>query len=318
MNALSQNSSSPPRRIPVRWLDHEWTPQDMRRSRARISPRFASAPPAGRRAADRWPSAGRHAPGSRRWQRPGPAAFTVLEMLVVVTIIGIMAAMALPHLSGMSKANSMTVATQQLVNDVNLARQLAISHRTTVYMVFNGPGPSGYPGPPQNESFAYSNLLSHEYSAYAVVSLRSVGDQPGRGFPQYLTSWKMLPSGVFLPTYMFGKAAASLGNYYTTNTLSRTVNTFGVSTFNAGYFPFPAADALYSGGSPQLPCIGFNAMGQLTTNSDLFIPLALGALINLPTGIFANENPANNSYNNPNLIHIDWLTGKAKIERNQF
>ena len=30
------------------------------------------------------------------------------------------------------------------------------------------------------------------------------------------------------------------------------------------------------------------------------------------------ETPPRNEYNNPNLIHIDWLTARAKIERNQF
>jgi hypothetical protein len=30
------------------------------------------------------------------------------------------------------------------------------------------------------------------------------------------------------------------------------------------------------------------------------------------------ETPPGNVTNNPNLIHIDWLTGRARIERNQF
>ena len=100
-------------------------------------------------------------------------------MLVVLTIIGLMAALALPHLPGMQRANSMTTGIQQMMADCALARQLAMSHRTTVYMVFDPPY-SMWSGGPGNEPNSYSNLLAHQYSAYALVSLRSVGVSRGR------------------------------------------------------------------------------------------------------------------------------------------
>ena len=119
-------------------------------------------------------------------------------MLIVVTIIAFMAALAMPHLSGMSKANSMTAATQQLNAAVSLARQYAISRRSTVYLVFDAP--SAFTGPaPQTAVSTYNSLALHQYTAYAIVSPRSVGDQPGRPNPQYLTEWKALPDGVFFP-----------------------------------------------------------------------------------------------------------------------
>jgi len=189
-------------------------------------------------------------------------------MLVVLTIIGFLAALALPHLPGMTRANSMTAAVQQLLSDCALARQLAMSHRSPVYMVFVPPY-ALWPGAPVNEQGSYTNLLTHQYSAYALVSLRSVGDQPGQANPQYLTEWKPLPDGVFIAPWMF--AGPNPGPVYSINTLSKTTNTFNINPFlNNLSFPFPAVDATDSSGatfSMPLPYIGFSPLGQLTASA---------------------------------------------------
>jgi prepilin-type N-terminal cleavage/methylation domain-containing protein len=247
-------------------------------------------------------------------------AFTVLEMLVVITIIGFMAALALPHLPGMTRANSMTAALQQMMADCALARQLAVSHRTTVYMVFV---PPNFPadGAPVNELGSYNNLLAHQYGAYALASLRSVGDQPGQANPQYLTEWKPLPDGVFIAPFKF--AGPGPVPVSAINTLSGTRNTFVILPFpNNLSFPFPAADAVGPGATPfkiPLPYIGFSPLGQLTTNNDEYIPLDRGSVFYVTNTVAAtpNEAPPGNATNNCNIIHIDWLTARAKIERNQ-
>jgi len=246
-------------------------------------------------------------------------------MLVVITIIGFLAALALPHLPGMTRANSMSVALQQFMADCGLARQLALSHRTTVYMVFAPAYSSWSGGAPTNELGSYNNLLAHQYGAYALVSLRTVGDQPGQANPQYLTEWKPLPEGVFIAPWKF--AAGPGVNVSATNTVSGTFSTFAVRPFPSDLpFPFPAVDALTPGGVPfkmVLPYIGFSPTGQLTTtnNSDEYIPMDRGRVL-YPAGggavaAVAIEAPPGNSTNNCNLIHIDWLTARAKIERNQ-
>jgi hypothetical protein len=244
-------------------------------------------------------------------------------MLVVITIIGFMAALALPHLPGMTRANTMTAAIQQLMADCALARQLAMSHRSTVYMVFVPPYSSWPVIPPANQQGSYNNLLAHQYGAYALVSLRSVGDQPGQANPQYLTEWKPLPDGVFIAPFKF--ASSGFVMVSATNTLSSAFSTFKILPFpNNLPFPFPSVDAAGSGGAVYtmlLPYIGFTPFGQLTTNNDEYIPLDRGRVL-YPAGAGAVsatpiEAPPGNSTNNCNLIHIDWLTARAKIERNQ-
>src|SRR4051794_37483369 len=69
----------------------------------------------------------------RAWAKEG---FTLIEMLVVISIIGLLVGITLPTIKGFNKPSLMTAATRQLMDDLARARQLAISHRTTVYMVF--------------------------------------------------------------------------------------------------------------------------------------------------------------------------------------
>src|SRR5437762_1411256 len=66
-------------------------------------------------------------------------AFTLLELLIVLAIIGFLSAMALPHLKGLTRSNVMGSANQQLLDDIALARQRAINGRTVVCMVFMPP-----------------------------------------------------------------------------------------------------------------------------------------------------------------------------------
>ena len=66
-------------------------------------------------------------------------AFSLIELLVVVAIIGLLSAVTLPSLKGLNKSNVLKTTHRQLVDDLTLARTMAINNRSTVYVVFLTP-----------------------------------------------------------------------------------------------------------------------------------------------------------------------------------
>src|SRR5208283_2855139 len=141
------------------------------------------------------------------------AAFTLLELLTVIAIIGILAALVAPVLTQFRKGDAVTAATNQLLGDVAHARQLAISTRSTVYMVFVPTNFWNTAAGTLNSAWwntltaaqqtAATNLCDKQLTGYNFVSLRTVGDQPGRNNPHYLGPWRTLPAGTFIGTQKF-------------------------------------------------------------------------------------------------------------------
>jgi len=278
------------------------------------------------------------------------SAFTLLELLTVIAIIGILAAMIGPNL-GNFKPNVVASATQQLLTDVARARQLAIGQHTTVFMVFVPPGfwndtafQAGLTYDPTNYNHGYA-LLEKQLTGYNFVSLRSAGDQPGQHNPRYLSSWKTLPAGTFLPPLKLSGTNSYL-TLYTNNIGGAGFGVYPVATPNlnvngfvvSGAIPFPTDSALVPpavGRYPLLPCIAFNYLGQLVdptsgalANYDEFIPIAKGSVVyphdqvthtNKPSGLpSALEVPAGNSVTNSfNLVRIDRLTGRTRVLRQE-
>ncbi len=259
------------------------------------------------------------------------SAFTLIELLVVITIMGLLAAIGLPAIRGMSKSNAMAAADRQLLDDLAYARQRAMADHTTVYMVFV---PTNITALATNIPVgpALVELYRGQFTGYAMLSLRSVGDQPGQSNPHYLTAWRYLPNGVFIPPQKFAPYDVTQPPQ-----LRGFADPTGLATIlgNTSWqsFPFPYVTNGLAAYSAYLPYIGFNYLGQLVTGTDEYIPLAHGSvfvardaqgnLISQPAD--AQENPVGNTLyspnypnNNYNQIHIDWLTGRAKAELPQI
>lgn len=247
-------------------------------------------------------------------------AFTLIELLAVITIIGIIAAVVGPTLTHFRKDDAMTAATRQMLDDVGRARQLAISQRTTVYMVFVGDNFWNNLAPANRNLPIVTNLLDKQFTGYTFVSLRTVGDQPGHNNPHYLSTWRVLPESIYIVTNKFDLPTSpplvftdvSTGNFlFSARPFERYSLPFPTETFPAAVFP----------------CIAFNYLGQLISGRDEYIPLAHGSVLyskNPNTKAFSMESPSveerppGNSTNSYNVIHIDWLTGRGRLERREI
>ncbi len=256
-------------------------------------------------------------------------AFSLVELLVVLTIIGLMATLGLPAIKGFGHTNAMSAAGRQMLDDVSLARQSAISGRSTVYMVFVPPNffqAPGFANQLNLMSFEQrkqlTNLLSGQYSAYALLARRTPGDQPGRPTVRYLTEWRHLPDGIVIATNKFV--------YYPSLQWARQANPiarpFNYNDFQG--FPFPNSKSPYF----ALPYIAFNSQGLLEhvgpnpALPDEYIPLARasvfyyrnlqGALDFGPVDV--KEVPPGNSTDTYQWIHINWLTGRARLEKREI
>lgn len=214
-------------------------------------------------------------------QRAVPAslqrAFTLIEMLMVISIIGIVAALAVPVIKNFGKADVTVSASRQLLDGVARARQLAMSQRTTVYMVFvptNFWGNATWYSAVQSAGQlpALTNLLDKQLTGYTYIAYGALGDQPGQHTWHYLDSWQSLPDGTYIPLWKFsnpnGLAQQTFSfvdpvnaNYY-----------FNINSFSYGSaFPFPSTNVeAYMPANaawPSLPYIAFNYLGQLADYS---------------------------------------------------
>lgn len=76
--------------------------------------------------------------GQRDRHRTGDCrcGFSLVEVIVVIVLVGIMAAAAVPSIASMSAARS-AAAARQLTRDLTFTRQQALARGVTTWMVFN-------------------------------------------------------------------------------------------------------------------------------------------------------------------------------------
>lgn len=253
-------------------------------------------------------------------------AFTLAEMLVVIAIIAIISTIAIPAINGLTKSNTMSTASRQMLDDVGFARQKAISGRTTVYMVFippefwDGVNSAAFAGLNTVSRKQANTLLKGQYTSYALYVERSLGDQPGRSATNYLTAWRNLPEGVVIETNKF-----NLNTNLTETITDPYDNTrkFHVRAFQRRSFTFPSTETTNIAPKQfELPYIAFNPQGGLVSLQDEFISLAPGSVFYLTNNAGAPLPPdvVQTGYREANrtnytLIRIDSVTGRAKLER---
>lgn len=276
------------------------------------------------------PAPPRGAPGGRGAPRSA-RAFTLLEMLVVVAIIGMLAAISVPAIRALTQTNTLAAGHRQLLDDLAFARQLAVSGRRVVYLVLAPPTLRAhadtirqadsrfYPPPVKDRALRQlTNLFEGQYTAYALFTRRRVGDQPGREDPAYLTDWKRLPEGLLFETNVFEDLGAQwLNAAQRTNAAQRPLP--------HAWFPFPTAD------SPELrlPYIAFNAQGRMYYEGGVEPVLAGESLPLVRGSVFypkdSQDRPdwraapdvalSQRGDTNRTEVRVDWMTGRARVHQ---
>ncbi len=239
------------------------------------------------------------------------SGITLIELLVVLAIIGLLAALSLPAMKGIGQSNVLASATRQVLDDLSLARQLAIKDRTTVYVVFVPTNSFSLALPTDQRQLAVAtNLTDAGFTTYAIFSERTAGDQPGRPNFRYLRLWKSLPDGTMISPGSFAGELPVLP---------------GLKIHD---FPYPTSGV----NSNALPYIGFDQNGSLVgldNLGNLVRPWPEQAVAVARGSIFAvrkangdvekldvQERPPGNGM--LNVIRINGLTGRARLEQPQI
>jgi prepilin-type N-terminal cleavage/methylation domain-containing protein len=251
-----------------------------------------------------------------------PGGFTLIELLVVIGIIGALTVIGIPAMRGLGQSNTVTSGTQQLVDDLMLARHKAMVNRTVVHVVFV-PDSIRTPATPPAQLTStkhkalWDRLRGGAYTTYAVYAERTLGDQPGQWHGRYITDWRTLPEGVFIAKYEYNLPD---NNFNTRAALDRPFGT------NRMAIPFPTEDSPVT---LTMPTISFDENGRFfqyetgTTKRryrEEYLHMAKGSVLvaRLPNGdveLDARESPPFNSSSNFNRIRIDAMSGRAKLER---
>jgi prepilin-type N-terminal cleavage/methylation domain-containing protein len=235
------------------------------------------------------------------------SAFTLLELLVVISILGILAALTVPVLKNFGKSDATLSGSRQLLDGVARARQLAVSQRTTVYMVFVPTNfwidtARQFPNPWFNNlssdlRTAVTNLADKQLSGFNFIARGAMGDQPGQHAWHYLDRWQALPEGTFIAYRKFTlPPPLPIGTPLPPNYYYRITNQFSGAFYdicgfhtngpNHDTFPFPAEKGTNAQAARiNLPYLAFNYLGQLTVDGqtvadrDEYLPLAAGTVM---------------------------------------
>lgn len=209
--------------------------------------------------------------------------FTLVELLIVIGIMALLFAFALPAFNTMGRGSKVNAAILQLRTILTFARQNAITKNERTYVIF-----------PNDNSVFYTAIdAAHREKAFRAVGVWS----PRSG---YLKEWQFLPKGV-----VFVKNAASAGattgvNDYK-NPLSWTQGPYSIAFPDTNRFVSIAQSAIY-----------FNPDGSLFNRSILpELYVTEGSTVATGSVISISYRPKGSRYLAG--IEINQLTGLLRV-----
>jgi uncharacterized protein (TIGR02596 family) len=124
------------------------------------------------------------------------SAFSLVELLIVVAIIGIIAGFGIPAVSGVLRGSALTQAASQLTDNLGLARQHAISRNRVVEVRFYRFGDPEQPGETATDP------ASGQFRAFQYFELNEAGIILPVGKYQRLPDTMMMNPGEKLSTLL--------------------------------------------------------------------------------------------------------------------
>ena len=125
------------------------------------------------------------------------AAFTLVELLAVIGIMGLLVAVAVPALKGLTGSGGRKQALSQVMGALEIARNTAISTGTNAAVIF------------PNAEFSATGVdpTPYKFRSMAIVSYfdTTIATNTGSNIPydKLVSSWIVLPQGIsFLPKYL--------------------------------------------------------------------------------------------------------------------
>jgi prepilin-type N-terminal cleavage/methylation domain-containing protein len=211
--------------------------------------------------------------------------FTLVEMLVVIVIVAVMAAIAIPAVTNLMKSGGVNSASREVANTLGLARQLAVTRRIYARVVF-----------------PYTSTVSHPdmwYITYAVMTNRNNTVPSGWA---YASKWEFLPIGaVFLNLATANGSAGALDDNTSLN--------------NQSPLPFPDSNPGHNG---QLAYIEFGPTGIATPLLSGSAPCILAiteGFVNGGTPMPTTSKTSSNTLANLTAISVDSLVGRIQVAR---
>jgi len=219
--------------------------------------------------------------------------FTLIEMLTVLVIIGIVITIALPAFTNLMKSGGVNAAARQLSSTFSLARQYAITHRTTTRVVFTYDSTTGT---------AYTNMAPW-YQSYAVLERSSLTNFT------YLTKWEFLPIGV---VFMSATPTIPVSIPSSLNTLPNELMAFPTN-YNFLVFPLPPPSPVAN--TATLAYVEFGPTGAATQPSVGANSLTLSEGLMNAGSVTPTSRTPTNTLANFATINVDSIIGRIQVTR---